>query len=120
MKYKYSCTEVTTFNEKGKANTKSICSVCRKKHKNDYGFSIEAEMTGTCFASKSGYCFRCANKLIPILHDALEKIEQEEEKIKQSIPAEIKKAREDEETTFWEDLSKEMERGNGTWTIKIS
>ena len=108
MKFDYSHSEYTTFNKQGKKEIKTMCSVCYKKHKNNYGFFVKLTMSDHCGARKTPYCHKCAKKFIPMLFDALENIRKEEEKKKQSVPDHVKKEIEDEHEKFIQDLLYDM------------
>ena len=75
MKFKYSNTEHTYTGQDGKRNTYSVCDICRTEQKSNYGLDVQYTGIGRDIRSRISLCGKCANKILPILEDALRQID---------------------------------------------
>ena len=75
FKYKYSNAE-HTYTESGKSTTYKVCDICGAEQKNNYGFTISHARSGVEGSYRLGLCGKCANKILPILEEALEEVQE--------------------------------------------
>lgn len=87
MHYEHSNAEVgQTDPETGKKTIWKCCDICGAQQHSNNGFTVSFQMPGVWGKQVHGYCSRCANKLIPLLTDALDAIENKEQEMRQTVP----------------------------------
>ena len=74
--FRHSNTEVTHIDENGKANTHKVCDACGAEQKSNCGLTLSFARRGSmCIIRRYGLCYKCANKIVPLLEETLEDIE---------------------------------------------
>lgn len=73
MHFKYSNAEHTYIKD-GKNRTYKICDICGAEQQNDYGLEVSYARSGVWGSCRMGLCGKCANKILPILEEALGEI----------------------------------------------
>ena len=82
--FKYSNTEYTHVGKDGKKRTYKVCDACGAEEPSNFGMEVSFARRGTWGKERMGLCTKCANKILPILEDALEEMHRIEDKIKEA------------------------------------
>lgn len=86
MHYQHSNGEVgRTDPETGKRTVWKVCDICGAQQHSNNGFTVSYQMPGVWGKEIHGYCSRCARQLIPLLTEALEKIETAEQERRRTV-----------------------------------
>ena len=74
FKYKFSNTEKTYTREGEKPQTYKVCDICGAEQQNNFGFEVSHARRDNTGSYRLSLCGKCANKVLPILEDALDQI----------------------------------------------
>ena len=81
--FMYSNSERTYIGEDGEKRTYKVCDACRAEEPSNFGMEVSFARRGACGVERMGLCTKCANKILPILEDALEEMHRIEDKIQE-------------------------------------
>lgn len=79
MHFKFSNGEHGTY-ENGKKRVYKICDACGRECKSNFGYSFEYAYRGNWGKGQTGLCVACANKVVPILEEALDNMRKAEDR----------------------------------------
>ena len=83
MHFKYSNAEHTYTSEGGKKRTYKVCDACGAEESSNFGMEVSFARRGTRMDERMGLCTKCANKVLPILENALDEMHKAKDKIQE-------------------------------------
>ena len=81
--FMYSNSERTYIGEDGKKRTYKVCDACGAEEPSNFGMEVSFARRGTWMDERMGLCTKCANKVLPILENALEEMHKAKDKIQE-------------------------------------
>lgn len=72
--FKHSNGEHTYTSEDGKTRTYKVCDICGAEQQNNFGLEVSHARSGNEGSYRLSLCGKCANRVLPILEDALDEI----------------------------------------------
>lgn len=90
--WKYADSVYSEMDANGRTKNYGVCSCCGKFHRYDYGFYIDWSWPKDSGRMRFGFCAECAKKLVPIMLNAIDKVGDETERLRQKAEGEPKGA----------------------------
>lgn len=81
-KYEFCNAWFAKAGEDGKLKEYKVCDACGKGVHSNAGYEIRYDGGRGFGSARGGYCRKCANKLIPILTEALDKLHEKQEEMR--------------------------------------